>query len=181
MADGRSSLERAADYAESYGRISDEAVDLTVAENKEVNLRNLTRAQEKIDAGEAAQEVPAAITQRRQLEEARLMMTIEANRQLMARGYSIDTTELEALVEALKKLEQELNQKLFGDADAALQRGKQRFTRKCRQRFQRFRTFPRRCLYSMLTARKILRLTVYIRTARRLRMFMMRRGNPMRR
>mgnify|MGYP001027947776 FL=1 len=124
MADGRSSLERAADYAESYGRISDEAVDLTVAENKEVNLRNLTRAQEKIDAGEAAQEVPAAITQRRQLEEARLMMTIEANRQLMARGYSIDTTELEALVEALKKLEQELNQKLFGDADAAAAAGK---------------------------------------------------------
>ncbi len=124
MSDGRSSLERAADYAESYGRISDEAVDLTVSEDKEVNLRNLTKAQEKIDTGEAAQEVPAAVTQRRQLEEIRLMMTIEANRQLIARGYSIDTTELEALVEALKKLEQELNQKLFGESDAAAAAGK---------------------------------------------------------
>ena len=124
LADGRSSLERAADYAESYGRISDEAVDLTVAEDKEVNLRNLTAAQEKIDAGSVTQEVPAAVTQRRQMEEVRLMMTIEANRQLMARGYSIDTTELEALVEALKKLEQEQNQKLFGESDAAAAAGK---------------------------------------------------------
>ena len=124
LADGRSSLERAADYVEGYGRISDEAVDLTVAEEKQVNLLNLTKAQERIDAGEVAQEVPAAITQRRQLEEARLMMTIEANRQLMARGYAIDTTELEALVEALKKLEQEQNQKLFGESDAAAAAGK---------------------------------------------------------
>ena len=92
---------------------------VTVAEEKEVNLRNLTKAQEKIDAGEVTQEVPAAVTQRRQMEEVRLMMTIEANRQLMARGYSIDTTELEALVEALKKLEQEQNQKLFGESDVA--------------------------------------------------------------
>lgn len=117
LADGRSSMERAADYAESYGKISDEAVDLTVAEEKPLNLQNLTKAQEKIDAGEVTQEVPAAVTQRRQMEEVRLMMTIEANRQLMARGYSIDTTELEALVEALKKLEQEQNQKLFGESD----------------------------------------------------------------
>ncbi len=124
LADCRSSVERAADYTESYGKISDEAVDLTVAEEKQVNLRNLTKAQEKIEAGEVTQEVPAAVTQRRQMEEVRLMMTIEANRQLMARGYSIDTTELEELVEALKKLEQEQNQKLFGEPDAAAAAGK---------------------------------------------------------
>ena len=58
------------------------------------------------------------------MEEVRLMMTIEANRQLMARGYSIDTTELEELVEALKKLEEEQNQKLFGEPDAAAAAGK---------------------------------------------------------
>lgn len=124
LADGRSSFERAADYVESYGRISDEAVDLAVAEGKELNLRNLTKAQEEIDAEGMMREVPAAVTQRRQLEETRLRMTIEANRQLMARGYSIDTTELEALVEALKKLEQEQNQKLFGESDAAAAAGK---------------------------------------------------------
>ncbi len=125
LADGRSRLERAADYVEAYGRISDEAVDVTVAEEKAVNLRNLTKAQEQIDAGNAAvADTPQAVTQRRQLEEIRLMMTIEANRELMASGYSIDTTELEALVDALKKLEQEQNQKLFGEPDAATAAGK---------------------------------------------------------
>ncbi len=117
LADGRSELERAADYVEGYGQISDEAVDLAVAEEKELNLRNLQKAQEKIDAGNVA-DVPQAVTQRRQLEEVRLVMTIEANRKLMASGYSIDTTDLEALVDALKKLEQEQNQRLFGESDA---------------------------------------------------------------
>lgn len=123
LADGRSELERAADYAESYEGISDEAVDLTVAQEKECNLRNLKKAQEEIDAGIAA-DTPQAVTQRRQLEEVRLMMTIEANRRLMESGYSIDTTDLEALVDALKKLEQEQNRKLFGEADGAAAAGK---------------------------------------------------------
>ena len=119
LADGRSNLERAADYAAAYGHISDEAVDLAVSENRELNLRNLEKAQEKVEQGYVKGDVPAAVTQRRQLEEVRLMMTIEANRKLIASDYSIDTAELEALVEALKKLEQEQNQKLFGDTNAA--------------------------------------------------------------
>lgn len=123
LADGRSELERAADYVESYGQISGEAVDLTVAQEKKCNLRNLQKAQKEIDAGSVA-DTPQAVTQRRQLEEIRLMMTIEANHRLMDSGYSIDTTDLEALVDALKKLEQEQNQKLFGESDAAAAAGK---------------------------------------------------------
>ncbi len=127
LADGRNTLEQAADYAEAFGKITDEAADLVTAENKTLNLRNLTKAQEEIEQraaqdkaerGAAAFDTPEAVTQRRQLEEARLMMTVEANRKLIASGYSIDTTELEALVEALKKLEQEQNQRLFGESDA---------------------------------------------------------------
>lgn len=127
LADGRSALEKATDYVEAFGKITDEAVDRTVAEDKALTLRNLTKAQEEIDRtaqgkaerSEIAFDTPEAVTQRRQLEEVRLMMTIEANRKLMASGYAIDTTELEALVEALKKLEQEQNQRLFGEPDAA--------------------------------------------------------------
>lgn len=127
LADGRSALEKAADYVEAFGKVTEEAVDRTVAAKNALNLRSLTKAQEEIDReaqgraerGETAVDVPEAVTQRRQLEEVRLMMTIEANRKLIASGYAIDTTELEALVEALKKLEQEQNQKLFGESDAA--------------------------------------------------------------
>ncbi len=125
LADGRSALEKAADYVEAFGKITDEAADRVAAEDKALTLRNLTKAQEEIDRdgaaqrGEVAVDTTEAVTQRRQLEEVRLMMTIEANRKLMASGYAIDTTELEALVEALKKLEQEQNQRLFGEPDAA--------------------------------------------------------------
>ncbi len=119
LSDGRSNREKAADYVEAYGKISDEAVDQTVAEEKELNLRNLEKAQQMIEQNGVSENTPEAVSARRQLEEVRLMMTIEANRRLLESGYSIDTTDLEKLVEALKKMEEELNQKLFGETDAA--------------------------------------------------------------
>ncbi len=45
------------------------------------------------------------ISARRRLEEARLVMTVQANYQLLKQGISIDTMELEQLVEELKSLE----------------------------------------------------------------------------
>ena len=119
LADGRSNLEKAADYVEAYERISDEAVDRAVAEGKELNLRNLQKAQERIDKYGIADGTPEQISARRQLEEVRLMMTIEANRKLIESGYSIDTAELEDLVEALKRIEEEQNKALFNESDAA--------------------------------------------------------------
>ncbi len=119
LADGRSSLEKAADYVEAYAKISDEAADQTVSEGKELTLRNLTKAQEQIDRYGVTEGTPRQITARRQLEEVRLMMTIEANRKLIESGYSIDTAELEDLVEALKKAEEKQNRTLFGESDSA--------------------------------------------------------------
>ena len=94
LADGRSNLEKAADYMEAYEQISDEAADQTASEGKELNLRNLQKAQEQIDRYGVTDGTPEQISARRQLEEVRLMMTIEANRKLLESGYSIDTTEL---------------------------------------------------------------------------------------
>lgn len=54
------------------------------------------------------------VTERRQLEEIRLHMTVEANVKLLKSGVSIDTSNLEQLVEALKQLEESQAQKLFG-------------------------------------------------------------------
>ena len=119
LADGRSNLEKAADYVEAYEQISDEAVDQTAAEGKELNLRNLQKVQEQIDRNGLTEGTPEQISARRQLEEVRLMMTIEANRKLLESGYSIDTTEMEDLVEALKRIEEELNKALLGEPDTA--------------------------------------------------------------
>ena len=119
LADGRSNLEKAADYVEAYENISDEAADQVAADGKELNLRNLQQAQERIERYGIADGTPEQISARRQLEEVRLMMTIEANRKLIESGYSIDTAELEDLVEALKRIEEEQNKALFNESDAA--------------------------------------------------------------
>ena len=119
LADGRSNLEKAADYAEAYEQISDEAVDQAAADGKELNLHNLQKAQEQIDKYGVTEGTPEQISARRQLEEVRLMMTIEANRKLLESGYSIDTSELEDLVEALKRIEEEQNKALFQESDAS--------------------------------------------------------------
>lgn len=117
LADGRSNREKAADYVEAFAQISEEAVDQVSAEGNGLTLQNLEKAQEQIDREGVTGNTPEQISARRQLEEVRLMMTIEANRKLLESGYSIDTTELEKLVEALKKIEQEQNRILFGEPD----------------------------------------------------------------
>ncbi len=139
LADGRSNLEKAAEYIERFDRIPDEAVDQTVAAGKEVTLVNLEKTAEGIEAngstaggiqdnGDASEkekipadgpesEIPANITARRQLEEIRLIMTVEVNRKLLGSGYAIDTTELEQLVNALRQLEQRQQRILFGETD----------------------------------------------------------------
>ena len=120
LADGRSNLEKAADYVEAYEQISDEAVDQTATEGKELNLRNLQNTQEQIDRYGVADWTTEQISARHQLEEVRLMMTIEANRMLLESGYSIDTAELEKLVEELKRIMEERTLfKVTDFADAA--------------------------------------------------------------
>ncbi len=140
LADGKSSLEKAAEYVERFEQITNEAVDKTAAEGKELTLVNLEAAQRQIEdvrasMEEAVQEhsiptrwesaepeavitdIPEDITARRHLEEVRLMMTIEANRKLLERAYAIGTAELEGLVDALKQLEAQQKQLLFGEPD----------------------------------------------------------------
>ncbi|MDE5934105.1 MAG: hypothetical protein K2H40_16705, partial [Lachnospiraceae bacterium] len=136
LADGRSTLEKAAEYVERFEQISEQAVDKAEAEGKELTLSNLEAAQRQIEAAQDSAEknqqayakntegayaetyeYPEAVTARRQLEEVRLMMTIEVNRKLLESGYAIDTAELEKLVEALKQIETQQKQLLFGGED----------------------------------------------------------------
>ena len=153
LADGRSNLEKAAEYVERFAQITDEAVDKAVDEDQELTLVNLEAAENEIEAarqsadqrtaeyaGNAAGyttnnktathaesnaesntvvQAPENITARRQLEEIRLMMTVEANRKLLESGYAIDTTELEQLVEALRQIESQQRQLMFGETDEA--------------------------------------------------------------
>lgn len=142
LADGKSNLEKAAEYVERFEQITDEAADKAAADGKELTLANLEAAQKQLSAAQDSMEknradnhfsegrekenaapvpvvteVPEDIAARRHLEEVRLMMTIEANKKLLESGYSIDTAELEKLVEALKQMEEQQRQLLFGEED----------------------------------------------------------------
>lgn len=130
--------EQAADLLEEVDRIGQEAIEAAVAEGKPLNLKNLTEAQKRIEAASAETTAAvrkesgvekdsasiAALTARRQLEEIRLQMTLEANVKLLKSGFSIDTAPLQEVVEALKNAEREQRSVLFGEGDERTIQGK---------------------------------------------------------
>lgn len=105
--------EQAAGIWRRMQEITPEAADLAADQGKRLTFRNLDAMQKLIDSG--YQNIAGEnVTARRQLEEVRLQMTVSANRELIKSGYAIETAELEALVEALKNVENEQKKLLFG-------------------------------------------------------------------
>lgn len=86
----------------------------------ELNLRFLQQIQseDRIDnkALQSIQEDLGVITAKRQLEEIRLKMTLEASMKLSEKGLSIETESLQKVVEGLRELEDEYYQKLSKEA-----------------------------------------------------------------
>ena len=114
IADDRTVLEKAQEYIEDVNAISNEAVDKVAAEGKKLNLRNLKAAQVQISLNIKAEAYAVSYGGRRLMEEVRLQMTVEANVHLIRSGFSVDTAELEQLVESLKAAEQQAQEMLFG-------------------------------------------------------------------
>lgn len=117
----------------SFPLMSEELVNVfaaAIAEGKNPAQANLTHTKSKYQkATELSQNIEnkitawlnddsVSITAKRQLEEARLKMTAEVNVRLAESGFSIDTAELEELVDALKKAEEEQAKRLFPDQTA---------------------------------------------------------------
>lgn len=119
IADDKSMIEKALEYAQTADSISDEAVDRVAAEGKILNLRNLKAAQIQISMNYRAEGYTADINGRRMMEEVRLQMTVEANIRLMKSGISVDTVQLQQLVDALKETQKQRDGLLFGDTQSA--------------------------------------------------------------
>ncbi|WP_024866127.1 DUF6240 domain-containing protein [Butyrivibrio sp. FCS014] len=101
LSDPASNLTKAARYIEDVKSITDENIKDTLSEGKILNIRNLTS--EFHMAGTFVEETDSRfVTARLQLEEVRLQMTVEANKQLLDSGFSIDTAPMEDLIERLK-------------------------------------------------------------------------------
>lgn len=118
LTDNRSLDEQAVDIKNVLDSIPEEAADIAVAEGKKLNIRNLSAISLRIEASVETIEVSVNITARRQLAEARLMMTVQANRQLLRSGFALDTMEMEQLVEALKDAESKQNMTFTNSSDA---------------------------------------------------------------
>lgn len=103
-----------------------QAIVGTLAEGKRPMQANLAQPQNKYQKAaeiskvveEWLQDSSLSITARRQLEEARLRMTAEVNVRLVESGFSIDTSDMEAFVEALKKAEEQQAKKMFPEQSA---------------------------------------------------------------
>lgn len=110
---------------EEVGEITEDAIYQTLESGKELNIKNLWEAQNAISQGKTAAVAEVSeetqlkeTTAKRQLEEIRLMMTLDANKQLLKSGFQIDTAELSDLVEALKQTEAQLKALLFQGGNA---------------------------------------------------------------
>ena len=107
--DSTSNIQKAIKLCEDAGKITDDAIRHTLEEGKEINLRNLVDNTERHEIrndifvfNEVEENDPKLVKARLQLEEVRLRMTVEANKNLLDSGFSVDTAPMEELIERLK-------------------------------------------------------------------------------
>ena len=138
----RSIYTQADEIASDIMNIPDEAVDKAVSDGLALNMRNLkavvqdmgvetasTPADTVIDQAKTVQINEQGLTAdqlhaRRLMEEARITMSVQANRILLKSNYQIDIAPMEELVEALKEAEQAFGRRLFADSDETEVRSK---------------------------------------------------------
>ena len=95
-----------------YQKIPFQAVDYTVNNHKECNLKNMEAYDPKL--GYSIPQIQA----RKTLEEVRLKMTVEANVKLIQSGYSIETASMEDLIKQLDVAAKSLNESIWGKEEA---------------------------------------------------------------
>lgn len=128
-----SATDKAVDIMNTVNEATIEDIQKVMESGKTFTVRNLKAAMERIKTADStmdssdetdvstidAESTASLITAKRQLEEVRLQMTVEANYKLIKSGYSIDTTQISQLVDDLKKVEQQKSQILFGDDETS--------------------------------------------------------------
>ncbi len=113
--DQRSALNKAKDLAEAVDHVTDDAVKSTVIYGKELTIRNLMYARPIVGDDAIEENDPKLMQARMELEEVRLKMTTQANKQLMDSGFSIDTAPMKELIEKLKTVLGEMGNESAGN------------------------------------------------------------------
>ncbi|MBQ4529434.1 MAG: hypothetical protein IJA36_02315 [Lachnospiraceae bacterium] len=124
LADNENKLEKAVQIQQAVESITDNAVKNVVQSGKELTIANLFKAQKTVEqnsdstfifkTGTVVEEDSVElISARRQLEELRLIMSVEASFRMLKQGIKVETTELSKLVEELKVEEKQYCQNLM--------------------------------------------------------------------
>ena len=128
LSNKESALKQAVALKKTVDDLTDEAVEKVFAEGKIFTIKNLNKAMMEISLSATTPgmayekkniESPALVTAKRQLEEIRLQMTVDANYKLLKSGFAIETAELEQVVEKLKQQEAADQKVLFGSSEEA--------------------------------------------------------------
>ena len=116
-------IEEAAELVEKVNAVESKAVDIIVAREIPLTLKNILAVQDRLNEGLERNTYAMVGTEsihcRRLLEEVRLTMSVEANLRLLRSGYQIETEPLEKLVDKLKEAESSYAKSLMGQVDAA--------------------------------------------------------------
>lgn len=100
--------ERSTHAVEVLQNAEDEQIKAVTATGQEVTIERLEQAESAIQDGAVpvvAEDDIAYVTARRQLEEIRLMMTIESTQIMIKSGVSVETESLQNLIDRLKQIE----------------------------------------------------------------------------
>ena len=95
-----------------YHQLTFQAVDYTVNNGMECNLKNMETYNP--DLGNTIPQMQA----RKTLEEVRLKMTVEANVKLLQSGYQLETASMEKLIKQLDAAQKSLNESVWGKENA---------------------------------------------------------------
>lgn len=128
LSNKESALKQAVSFKKTVDDLTEEALEKVYSEGKIFTIKNLKKAMMEISLSATTPgiayekknpESPALVTARRQLEEIRLRMTVDANYKLLKSGFAIETAELEQVVEKLKQQEAADQKVLFGSTEDA--------------------------------------------------------------
>lgn len=159
LLEGTSLAQQAVHAMDVVAQATDEDLAYIIDHGMDLNLRNLENAiasrgensqttsaeSQSVEASEGEAYTAkglALITARRQLEEVRLMMTVEANYSLLKKGISIDTEPLTALVEELKANENAYYENLLKSLDVEATEENVALFRETTEKFAELRSVP---------------------------------------
>ena len=123
LSDPRSNYLKAYEIKRDTDSITVDDIRTTIGAGKEVNLKNLISGHDSnvaslsniadcnIEAGDKR-----VVEARLQLEEVRLRMSIDANKQLISSGFSIDTAPMQELIDRLRTILGQMSDEAAGDA-----------------------------------------------------------------